>query len=88
MVITTDTLENVTWIPSQALFENGGKTFVYQRSAQGFAPHDVTLVSRSESQAVISGVKEGDVVAMSNPEQQNKAPAAGQQNSAMKALQK
>jgi HlyD family secretion protein len=66
MVITTDTLENVTWIPSQALFENGGKTFVYQRSAQGFAPHDVTLVSRSESQA----------------------PAAGQQNSAMKALQK
>jgi hypothetical protein len=88
MVITTDTLENVTWIPSQALFENGGKTFVYQRTAQGFAPHDVTLVSRSESQAVLSGVKEGEVVAMSNPEQQNKAPAAGQQNSAMKALQK
>ena len=87
MVITTDNLEGVNWIPTQALFENGSKTFVYQRGPQGFAPHDVTLVSRSESQAVISGLKEGDVVALSNPEQQNK-PAAGQQNSAMKALQK
>jgi hypothetical protein len=36
---------------------------------------------------VITGIKEGDVVAMSNPEQQNKPAAAGQ-NSAMKALQK
>ncbi len=86
MVITTDNLQGVNWIPSQALFENGGKTFVYQRTGAGFSPHDVTLVSRSESQAVISGLKEGDVVAMSNPEQQNK-PAAGPQN-AMKALQK
>jgi multidrug efflux pump subunit AcrA (membrane-fusion protein) len=86
MVITTDNLEGVNWIPSQALFENGGKTFVYERTAHGFTPHDVALVSRSESQAVISGLKEGDAVAMSNPEQQNK-PAAGQQN-AMKALQK
>jgi len=88
MVITTDNLEGVNWIPSQALFENGGKTFVYQRGAQGFTPHDVTLVSRSESQAVITGIKEGDVVAMSNPEQQSKPATGGQQNSAMKALQK
>lgn len=87
MVITTQVLENVTWLPSEALFESGGKTFVYQRSPQGFTPHDVTLVSRSESQVVITGLKEGDVVAMSNPEQQSK-PAAGQSNSAMKALQK
>jgi HlyD family secretion protein len=87
MVITTDNLQGVNWIPSQALFESGGKTFVYQRGPQGFAPHDVKLVSRSESQAVISGLKEGDVVALSNPEQQNK-PAASQQASAMKALQK
>ena len=63
MVITTQVMENVTWLPSQALFESGGKTFVYQRTPQGFAPRDVTLVSRSESQAVIAGSKEGDVVA-------------------------
>lgn len=86
MVITTQVMDNVTWLPSQALFESAGKTFVYQRSAQGFNPRDVTMVSRSESQVVINGLKEGEVVAMSNPEQQNK-PAA-QASGAMKALQK
>jgi multidrug efflux pump subunit AcrA (membrane-fusion protein) len=87
MTITTQVLENVTWLPSQALFDSGGKTFVYVRSPLGFTPHDVALVSRSESQVVITGLKEGDVVAMSNPEQQNKPPA-GQPSSALKALQK
>jgi HlyD family secretion protein len=86
MVITTQVMDNVTWLPSQALFESGGKTFVYQRSPEGFKPRDVTMVSRSESQVVITGIKEGEVVAMSNPEQQNK-PAA-QSSGAMKALQK
>jgi hypothetical protein len=50
-------------------------------------PHDVALVNRSESQAVIKGLNEGDVVAMSNPEQRNK-PASGPPAGAMKALQK
>ncbi len=35
-------------------------------------PHDVKLVRRSESQAVITGIKEGELVALSNPDQQNK----------------
>ncbi|HUB77655.1 MAG TPA: HlyD family efflux transporter periplasmic adaptor subunit [Bryobacteraceae bacterium] len=87
MVITTQVLDNATWLPSEALFENGGKSFVYQRTPQGFTPRDVTLVTRGESQVVISGLKEGEVVAMSNPEQQNK-PAAADKNGAMKALQK
>ncbi len=87
MVITLETLDDVLWVPSQALFESDGRTFVYlQTPDNGFMPHDVTLVRRSESQAVITGVKEGDLVAMSNPDQQNK-PAAGSQ-SAMKALSK
>jgi hypothetical protein len=73
-------------VPSQALFESDGRTFVYLQSPNGFMPHDVSLVRRSESQAVVTGVKEGDLVAMSNPDQQNK-PAAGPQ-SAMKALSK
>ncbi|MBZ5617881.1 MAG: efflux RND transporter periplasmic adaptor subunit [Acidobacteriia bacterium] len=86
MVITLETLENVLWVPSQALFESDGRTFVYLQSPSGFLPHDVSLVRRSESQTVITGLKEGDLVAMSNPDQQNK-PAGGPQ-SAMKALSK
>lgn len=87
MQITIDTLDGVLWAPSQALFERDGRSFVYMQTPQGFVPHDVTLVRRSESQAVLSGVKEGDLVAMSNPDQQNK-PAAGQAGGALKALGK
>jgi hypothetical protein len=86
MVITLEALDDVLWVPSQALFESDGRTFVYVQSPNGFMPHDVSLVRRSESQAVVTGVKEGDLVAMSNPDQQNKS-AAGPQ-SAMKALSK
>jgi len=86
MVITLETLDNVLWVPSQALFESDGRTFVYLQTPGGFMPHDVTLVRGSESQAVVTGVKEGDLVAMTNPDQQNK-PAAGSQG-AMKALSK
>ncbi len=86
MVITVETLNNVTWIPSQALFESDSRKFVYLRTPKGFLPHDVTLVRSSESQAVVTGVDEGAVVAMSNPDQQNKS--ANQSGGAMKALQK
>ena len=86
MIITVDALDDVLWIPSQALFESDGRSFVYMQSANGFTTHDVTLVRRSESQAVVTGLREGDLVAMSNPDQA-KQPAAGPQ-SAMQALPK
>jgi HlyD family secretion protein len=59
LVITTETLDNVIWLPSQALFDSDGRAFVYL-------------------------IKEGDLVAMSNPDQQNKADSG--RSSAMKAL--
>ncbi len=87
MVITVETLDNVLWIPSQALFESDGRTFVCARGPNGFVPHDVTLVRRSDSQAVLTGIKEGETVAMSNPDQQLKTGAAPS-SGAMKALSK
>ncbi|HLK69347.1 MAG TPA: efflux RND transporter periplasmic adaptor subunit [Bryobacteraceae bacterium] len=86
MVITLESMDDVLWVPSQALFESDGRTFVYMQSPNGFMPHDVTLVRRSESQAVLTGVKEGDLVAMSRPDEQNKSGGGSQ--SAMKALSK
>ncbi|HTP35558.1 MAG TPA: efflux RND transporter periplasmic adaptor subunit [Candidatus Acidoferrales bacterium] len=88
MVITVDTLDNVLWIPSQALFESDGRTFVYSRGQTGFAPHDVSLVQRSESQAVVTGINEGELVALSTPDQQTRSAGSIQQDGAMKALQK
>jgi HlyD family secretion protein len=86
IVITTGVIPNALWVPSQALFESDGRAFVYAQSPAGFMPHDVKLVQRSESQVVLTGVNEGQVVAMANPDQMaGKGPAAG---GAMKALQK
>ncbi len=86
LVITAEKLDDVLWAPSQALFERDGRPFVYLKTPNGFTPRDVILVNRSESQVVLAGVKEGDVVALSNPSEQTK-PASGQQG-AMKAIPK
>ncbi len=86
LVITVDTLQDVLWAPSQALFESDGRTFVYLRGPNGFRPHDVTLVRRSEAQVILSGVGEGAVVALSNPAQE--AQPAASKDGAMKALSK
>lgn len=68
IVITTDVLRGVLWIPAQALFESGSRVYVFARSGASFAPKDVKLVRRSESQVVVEGLGEGQVVALSNPE--------------------
>lgn len=86
MTITVETLDNVLWIPSQALYESDSRKYVYLKTPHGFMPHDVALVRSSESQAVIDGLKAGEEVAMSNPEQQNKPVQSN--GGAMKALGK
>jgi multidrug efflux pump subunit AcrA (membrane-fusion protein) len=88
LVIVAENLDDVLWVPFQAVFESDGRTFVYRKTPSGFMPHDVTLVKRSESQVVLTGVNEGDVIAMSNPDQSTKQAAQSGQSGAMKALQK
>ena len=69
IVITSETMRNVLWIPAQALFENGSRQFVYVRTPQGgFARQDVNLVRKSESQVVLTGVREGQEVALASPD--------------------
>jgi len=67
VVITTGMIEDTLWIPSQALFEVDDRTYVYRRTDSGFVPHDVELVRRSESQAVVRGVEVGEIVALASP---------------------
>lgn len=69
ITIETGRLEGVLAIPAQALFERDGKPFVYAKTPTGFAPQDVKLVRRSESQVVVEGVKEGELVALASPDQ-------------------
>jgi HlyD family secretion protein len=88
IVITTGTLPNSLWVPSQALFESDSRTFVYLQTPSGFTPRDVKLVRRSESQVVLTGLQEGQMVALANPEleHQNAQTNAQAGGSAMKAL--
>jgi multidrug efflux pump subunit AcrA (membrane-fusion protein) len=85
IVITVESLENVLWVPSQALFEIDGRSFIYTRTPDGFSAHNVMLVRRSESQAVITGVPEGSIVALSNPDQFSRS-SGGTTSGALKAL--
>jgi HlyD family secretion protein len=70
VVITTDLLKDALWVPAQAVFESGNRTFVFTPSGSGYAQRDVKLVRRSESQVVIEGLNAGQTVALANPEQQ------------------
>ena len=79
IVVTTDEMHEVLWLPAQALFESDGRTFVYVRSGSSFMGKDVTLVRRNESKIVISGLTEGQEVALANPAEMTKrrrSPAA------------
>lgn len=72
IVIQTDQLKDVLWVPSQALFESDGRRFVYVQRPEGFTPLDVSLVRRSESQVVMTGLEENQVVALADPSQQTR----------------
>jgi len=77
MTVTTGVQKGVLWIPSQALFENGGKTFVYlQQPGGGFQAKDVKMIRRSESKVVIEGLTEGQHVALVNPTQMDEKKGA------------
>jgi multidrug efflux pump subunit AcrA (membrane-fusion protein) len=76
VVITTDTLRGVDWLPSQALFESDGRKFVYLKQGSSFTPKDVKLVRRSESRVVIQGLRPGQTVALANPEQMKEKQAS------------
>jgi len=86
ITIATHTAKNVLWIPAQALYESEGRKFVYLQSPGGFTTKDVTMIRRGESQVIIDGLKDGDVISMANPlqNQDTKSAAGG----ASKALPK
>jgi RND family efflux transporter MFP subunit len=68
-------------LPRQAVFERGGKTVVYRLARGSFTPVPVTLGTAGLGRiAVASGLAEGDVVALVDPEARPAAapsPASG-----------
>ncbi len=86
-VLTTDQLHNVLSLPSQALFEAGGKTWVYLQNGSGFARKDVKLVRRNEMRVVIEGLDAGQSVALADPSEAAKK-TIGVSSSPLQSLHK
>jgi len=86
VVISTETLHGALSIPAQALVDSSGTSFVYVRSGKAFTRQDVKLVRKNETRAVVSGLSEGQVVALANPLE--KAAEKKSDSSAMKGAPK
>lgn len=83
--IVTGVIKEAIWIPTQALFEAEGRKYVYVKTATGYQPKDIEMVRRSEIQVVVKGLKEGQLIAMANPDQSLKKEQSG--GGALKAIQ-
>jgi len=60
-------LENVLYIPRQAVFDNAGRTTVYVKSGDTFDSRDVKIKAWTESLAVVESLEPGIEVALINP---------------------
>lgn len=68
--VVSQVLKNVISIPTEAVFEEGGKFFVYKETATRPQPTDVELgTSNDNSVEIKSGLEEGDVIYLYRPYQ-------------------
>lgn len=68
LVIEGRDVPNALQVPRQSVFEKNGKTFVYLKVGDRFERRDVKVTDSTESRAVVSGVNDGDVIALIDPE--------------------
>jgi multidrug resistance efflux pump len=68
LVIEGRDVPNALQVPRQSVFEKNGKTFVYLKVGDRFERRDVKVTDSTESRAVVTGVNEGDVIALIDPE--------------------
>ena len=69
VVIEGTDVKEALHVPRQAVFEKNGKNYVFLHLADDrFDRRDVQVLNRTESRAIVSGVKEGDVIALIDPD--------------------
>jgi HlyD family secretion protein len=66
--IRGDQLSRAVSIPSEAVFERGGKKVIYCKRNRGFETQEVKVRAVNEGRAILEGVPPGTVVALVNPE--------------------
>jgi multidrug resistance efflux pump len=75
VVVTGTELKDALHVPRQALFEKRGKPVVYVKAGDRFEPREVRITHRTESRVVVEGLAEGTVVALLNPEAEERRPS-------------
>lgn len=68
LVIEGRVVDKALQVPRQSIFEKNGKTFVYVKVGERFERRDVQVTDSTESRAAVSGINEGDVIALIDPE--------------------
>lgn len=69
VVIDGREIANAVHVPRQAVFEKNGKNYVFvQTGGDRFERRDIKVENRTESRAAVSGVTEGDVIALVDPD--------------------
>jgi hypothetical protein len=67
--VIVENLDNVVYIPYQAVFDTTQGPVVYLWNGRSLEPHPVELGKRSESQVVIlSGLQQGDQISLQSPD--------------------
>lgn len=79
VIIDGRVMSDALHVPRQAVFDKNGKNFVYLQVGDHFEPHDVTVSNVTESRAIIAGLRDGDVIALVDPNLalQHAKPSAG-----------
>jgi HlyD family secretion protein len=75
IVVTSDPLTNVLYVPRQAVFDQDGKPTVFAKTGGGFERRPVKISARTDTLVVVDDLKEGQEIALADPEQ--KAPGGG-----------
>lgn len=68
LIIDGREIKDALQVPRQCVFEKNGKTIVYARAGDRYERREVKVTNSTESRAVVTGINEGDVIALIDPE--------------------
>lgn len=72
MDIIINRIPHAISIPAKALFTRGGKPVVFVSEGNHYRPAEVQVLARNPDELAISGIKEGAMIALSDPEKKEK----------------
>jgi multidrug efflux pump subunit AcrA (membrane-fusion protein) len=76
IVVNGDPLKNVLYVPRQAVFDQDGKPTVFIKRSGSFERRPVKISARTDTLVVVDDLKEGDEIALADPEQKSRAGGA------------